>query len=310
MSVNKYQEQYDKIQAAAQKQAAAIDASMVRDASSFADLRKKGVALRAAWAKEYEEMENAVNSILAERNYSDVYKNERVSQVRAVYEDSMEKLKNEFRECVNSTLAAKEAALNKMFSTAPTQEQLNLIQTLQLRGNDLSEEEIMRIACDFADNYNAMKALKKVAKDAGCNLALPELYNADVLFERFAWVKNYLKERCRDMGVLWREMSFDGRCFFGTEWEDLNYNNTAVEIFDKHNALCLMGAKLVPESSDPDSAPLTEDERAALNAMFGGLRSSKDLEKAVLTAVTEDETVASLIAKHDVYKNFLPSSKS
>ena len=105
-------------------------------------------------------------------------------------------------------------------------------------------------------------------------------------------------------------MSFDGRCFFGTEWEDLNYNNTAVELFDKHNALSLMGAKLVPESPDPDSAPLTEDERATLSAMFGGLRSSKELEKAVLTAVTEDETVAGLIAKHDVYKNFLPSSES
>lgn len=310
MSVNKYQEQYNKIQAAAQKQAAALDASMVRNASSFADLRKKGVALYAAWAKEYEEMENAVNSILAERNYSDVYKNERVSHVRAVYEESMEKLKNEFRESVNSTLAAKEAALNKMFSTAPTQEQLNLLQALQLRGNDLSQEEIMRIGCDFAGNYNAMKALQKVAKEAGCNLVLPELYNADVLFERFSWVKNYLEERCRDMGMLWKQMSFDGRCFFGTEWEDMNYNNTAVELFDKHNALSLMGAKLVSDSPNPDAAPLTEDERAFLNAMFGGLHSSKELEKAVLTAVTEDETVTSLIAKHDVYKNFLPNSKS
>lgn len=306
-TIDKYQKYYDKIQAVAQGQAAAIDESMVKESSSFAALRKKGATLYAAWAKDYEDMENAVNAVLAERNYSDFYKNNEVARVRAVYEESMGKLVKEFKDCVESTLAVKEAALNKMFTGAPSQEQLNLLQALQLREDELDEEEVLRIACELASNYNAIKALHKIASKAGCGFVLPELYNADVLIERFAWVKNYLNDRCHDMGMLWKQMSFDGRCFFGTEWEDANYENNAVEIFDKHNALNLQGAKVLPESEN--SNHLTDDERATLNAMFGGIRRSSDLEVAVLQVVTENPSLAKAIAKHDVYKNFLPNNR-
>ena len=86
-----------------------------------------------------------------------------------------------------------------------------------------------------------------------------------------------------------------------------NYENNAVEIFDKHNALNLQGAKVLPESEN--SNHLTDDERATLNAMFGGIRRSSDLEVAVLQVVTENPSLAKAIAKHDVYKNFLPNNR-
>lgn len=308
MNTNNYWEQYGKIQAAAQKQAVAIDESMTKPFLSFAELRKRGVAMYAVFLKDSEDMDNAVNAIMMNANYSPLYKTERATQVKAIYEESVSKLKQEFKQLVSATLVGKEAALNKLFSTTPTAEQLGLLQALQIRGDNLSEEEIVRIACDLADNYNAMKALQTIAKNVGCALTLPELYNADVLFERFQWVKDYLSDRCNDFGTPWGKMSPFGRVFFGSEWEDPNYNNFAVELFDNHNALRVQEARL--NASPEDFSALTEDERATLSSMFGGLRSSKELEKAILNAVTEDGSVANLIAKHDVYKNFLPNTKS
>ncbi len=298
-----FQEYYEKIQNVARKQAVDMDKSVKSNSLSFGELREKGIAMYAAYAKDYDDMENAVKSIMAHPHYSDSYKQEQAAKVRAVYTESIKKLKNEFSSSVDSAITTKETAFNKMLAAAPSQEQLNLLQTLQLREDNLTEDEVLRIACELASNYNAMKALQRIASKTGISLALPEQYNSDVLFEKLAWVKNYLEEQIHNFATPWRQMSPNGRAFFGEGWEDLNYKN-AVIIFDEHSPIQKEVASLRSES-----ATLSEEEQTTLNTMFGHLKNSKQLEKAILEVVTENSVVAEMVKKHPVYKNFLTNSK-
>lgn len=303
MNNSNHREYYEKIQAAARKQAVDADKLARRESLSFGELRQKGVAMYVAYAKDYEDMEKAVAAIQNHRDFSEIYKQEQSAKVRNVYGESINKLKKEFSSLVTSTLEATEVALNKMFTTAPTPEQLNLLQTLQLREDDLTEDEVMRIACELASNYNAIKALQKIARKAKIKLSLPEQYDSDSLMEHLTWVKAYLAERLHDFATPWSQMHPNGRAFFGSEWDDLNYNTYAVKVFDEHSPI-----QMQKNVTAVSVASLTDDERATLSHMFGHLKTSKDIEKAVLTAVIENETIAKLISKHDVYKNFLPSN--
>ncbi len=271
-----------------------------KDLYSLSALHKKGQECYAKIAAKRIETARAKEATVSSAKKSRLYSDEGIAELckklETKFTEEAATVQGAFKESVKKVLAYKRANLDKMLSTAPTQEQLNLLSALQIRKSSLSPGEVNKIAASLSGNYNALSALRTIAKSSGIDISIPAGLDYEALSRSLEWAEKYLNERCEDISKEWGKMTPFGRLFFGTEWNDNLFEDNAVSVLD--NA-AQMSVEVVPATR-----VITTTEKEMIDNLFKGV-SETDLADKVKAAANESKAVEGLIRLHPDYRGFL-----
>ena len=193
-----------------------------------------------------------------------------------------------FKKAYKEVLETKKNAVDDMLATAPTQEQLNLLQSLQMQGNSLTKDEISRITPKLSDNYRAIKTLQTIAKKIGFNILLPPQFDLDEINSNLKYAEYYLEERANDLKRPKSQWHLDSDCFFGPPEYPDNRWNAVVEVLD--------GTIQTTPVIEPVKK-LTETETTILKNLFAN-KQGEELTKAV-TEAAKSPNMADLISRSE-----------
>ena len=206
----------------------------------------------------------------------------------------------EVKEAAKKVVATKKEAIGKMITTPPTQEQMNLLQSLQMQGKGLSATEINAIFPELASNYRALKTLQTIAQSVGFSVSLPAQYDYEELSRNLARAEAYLAERISDLAKPVSEWGIASDCFFGPvkynlsaeEWEKQRWNDPHYSAFSEILDGNVQTAPVVAPVKE-----LTDKEKNILNDLFSN-KAGEDLKAAVNDAATIPG-VADLISRSE-----------
>ena len=264
---------------------------------NMAFVRKKGIELYLELQSERKIYEGIIAAIDERKSiYAPECRDKLKNQATADFEEKAIELCKEFTNTVTAAIANKKKNLNEMITTPPTQEQVNLLTSLQMRRKNLEKSEILHLAPMLVGNYNAFKTLQVIALESGFKLTVPVSLDYERLGKAVEWSEKYLNERITDFTLPWRQMSPVGRCFFGAEWEDLMYLEQAVQVLDEN-------AQMNAPTPDIYKRELTESENLILERLFDGY--SPDNLKIQINEAAKSDELKSLIVLHPEYSKYL-----
>ena len=113
---------------------------------------------------------------------------------------------------LDEIVAEKRKQYRKIALTAPTDEQLRLLQALALR-DDLTENEVTAIAESMGDNLQALRSLGSIARKNG--LDFPSYGTVDEFENALADAEQYCKETLYDLDA--DELGYFAKCFYDYE---------------------------------------------------------------------------------------------
>lgn len=270
------------------------------EALSLSALRKKGQDLYSEVAAKRLETEKSKEATIASARKSRLYSEEGIKELckklDAKLDEEALEIQSSFRDSVKKVISHKRERLDKMISTAPTPEQLNLLSSLQIRKESLLPGEVYKIATSFLGNYNALSALCSIAKEAGINVMLPPGMDYEKLNQSLKWTEEYLNGRCEDLAREWRKMTPFGRLFFGTEWNDNLFEDNAISILDN-------AAQMSVEVA-PAKRVITATEKEMIEGLFKDVPEAELADK-VKTAAADSKAVEELLMLHPDYKEYI-----
>lgn len=154
---------------------------------------------------------------------------------------------NELRADLREILDGKREQFNKVGLSAPSDEQLRLLQTAALR-DDLTEGEVSRMGAAMSSNFQAMRALRSIAKKSGLEMVAPPSV------EDFEASLTQAEELCTNMlnFIKDEELGYFARCFY-----DYDNAGQAKTLFDRLDN-CLYAAVQVQE--EPEAQEEAADE--------------------------------------------------
>lgn len=229
------------------------------DFMTFAQIRKEGQRLYKETAEAVGKKEATLQKIKDMKVYRDNYIQRAGAETEKEIADLWTSAGVAFQLMVNDTITKKREAIEKMLTTPPTVEQVNILSAIQLDGRQPSQEEAEAIARSLADNYRASHALQGILEKVGFRLQLASTCDYAALTDALNQVEGYLKDRGHELKNFpgWRNAHPWFRLFFGEGWSD--------NIFDP-NAELLDGNKqttpTVELADDPSQAVKPE---ASLN---------------------------------------------
>lgn len=269
---------------------------------SLSTLHKKGQEYYANIALKRSEAIKAKEATAASARQTKLYSEEGITELCRKQDDKFKEeaanIQAAFRNDINKVIAHKRANLDKMISTAPTQEQLNLLSALQIRKDTLSPGEVYKIATSFLDNYNALSALRTIAKGAGIDVVIPSGLNYEELSRSLKWTEKYLNGRCDDIVVEWKKMTHFGRLFFGKEWDDNLFEDNAISVLDN-------AAQMSVEVTSAERA-ITATEKEMIEGLFKDV-PKVELADKVKTIAADSKAIEELLMLHPDYKKYLNS---
>lgn len=264
---------------------------------NMAFVRKKGIELYLELQSERKLCDGVVAAIEERKNiYAPEYREKLIKEATADFEKKAVELCAAFTNTVTAAIANKKRNLNEMITTPPTQEQVNLLTSLQMRRKNLEESEILHLAPMLVGNYNAFKTLQVIALESGFTLTVPTSLDYEKLGRAVEWSEKYLNERITDFTQPWRQMSPTGRCFFGAEWEDNMYLEQAVQVLDEN-------AQMNAPTPTIYKRELTDSENHILEMLFDGY-TPDNMATHINEAAKSDE-LKSLIMLHPEYSKYL-----
>ena len=271
-----------------------------KDLYSLSALRKKGQEYYAEIALKRSETAKAKEATAASARKTKLYSEEGITELCRRLDDKFKEeaatIQSAFRDDINKVISYKRTNLDKMISTAPTQDQLNLLSALQIRKDSLSSGEVYKIATSLLDNYNALSALRTIAKSAGIDVTIPSGLNYEDLSRSLKWTEEYLNGRCDDIVVKWRKMTPFGRLFFGREWNDNLFEDNAISVLDN-------AAQMSVEVA-PAKRVITATEKEMIEGLFKDVPEAELADK-VKTAAADSKAVEELLMLHPDYKEYL-----
>ena len=275
-------------------------AENVNEALTFEGLRDEFIKEATKICKMQREHAAELKEIKAGEMYSDKYIQNKEAEFRnkeaVIISEGVAKIK----EATENIIDTKKAALNKMLTTAPDQEQLNLLQSLKMQGKSLSKTEIDAILPELANNYRALKTMQAIAQGVGFTVILPSQYDYEEMSRSLEKAEKYLADRIEDIGKPVKEWSLASDCFFGPvkynlsseEWEQQKWSDPLYSDF----AIVLDGNIQTSPIVEPIKE-LTKGEQQILNNLFAD-REGEDLKEAVITAA-ESPNIADLISRSE-----------
>ena len=275
-------------------------AENINKALTFEGLRDEFIKVAKKFYSVQREHEAELKEIKTSGIYADKYIQNKETEFRNKEASIVSEYVTEIREATKKVIDTKRAAINSMLSTAPTQEQLNLLQSLKMQGKSLSKAEISAILPELANNYRALKTMQTIAQGVGFSVSLPAQYDYEELKRSIETVEKYLTERINDIGKPVKQWSLASDCFFGPvkynlsdeeweqqKWSDPQYSNFA-EVLDGN----IQTSPIV----EPVKT-LSEGEKEILNNMFAN-KYGDELKDAVLKAA-ESPNIADLISRSE-----------
>lgn len=200
---------------------------------TFAQIRKAGQRIYKETAEAAAKKEQALQKIKDMKVYRDDYIQRAGAETEKEISDLWASAGSGFQLVVKETIAEKRKALDKMLSTPPTTEQVNLLSALQLDGSQPTKAEVEAIARSLADNYRASHALQGLLGKAGFTLHLASTCDYTALTGALDRVEGYLKDRAHELKNFhgWRNAHPWFRLFFGEGWRDNVFESDA-ELLD------------------------------------------------------------------------------
>lgn len=135
---------------------------------------------------------------------------------------------DEFESKIRTCLTEYRESLDKTLSAAPTDEQLNLLRVISMRGESVSENEFVRLCSSLAPNYQAVKALQAIASKNNVRIHLSDKYDFEALTNGLAWLESYLSDRVLELrNFSGHKPGQIGNAFFVEGCRDPNYEERA-----------------------------------------------------------------------------------
>lgn len=140
------------------------------------------------------------------------------------YNDVLRLAKARLEEDLDEVCESKRTAFQKSLS-APTEEQLRLLQVLALR-DDITAAEAGSIAAKLGNNLHCQKAFASILKKNGLNA--PRLITEEEFEEKLSVARKYAEGMIENIGIDFKDMSFDQAHFFrapGTGFAALKFSD-------------------------------------------------------------------------------------
>ncbi len=270
--------------------------------NTFAQIREFATARYQDLAKKQVEVDQAYNSLLERNMYSVDY----LKKIKADGEAEVSKARLSFaadlEAMVKLTVSEKRTALNKMLADAPTSDQMNLLNALQLQGSSVTADEVSSIALQFTGNYRALHTLQVIAERAGHRFHIPVQYDYQALSDALKYAESYLKSVIHDLKncTAYRQMGLNSKVFLdvwgngedGQKHDDLNYKTNVVDVLDAN------------EQTTPtvEARKLTDQEKAIVESLFTD--GSAPVENT-MAMIMESPELKMLVSLHPKYKALL-----
>ncbi len=105
---------------------------------------------------------------------------EKIAELTGQYENRISSIRNKLTEKLNAILTAKENAIADFTAAPASDEQMRLLQTVQMRGSNVSDAEWGMIVRKYAGNYQALAVVKTLAEKLDKPFSMPFSPDADL----------------------------------------------------------------------------------------------------------------------------------
>lgn len=266
---------------------------------TFKELRQYGMELFKTISDVQAENEKRLSKLREMRVYSPEYLAQNQKKADEEFQKTVKLISSQFAEAVKETVENKRTALNQMLTVPPTTEQLNILNSIQFQGKNISESEIQSIAVQLTGNYRCLHSLEAIAQQAGIKLHIPAQYDFQQLNDALNHAAGYLRERVHDLATYngqSRNWTFDSKCFFGV-WEGTEDQPVP---FYGDDALILDGNEQTTPVPTVEKRTLTDAEIRVIEALF----SNMDPGMAMAQVLASPE-LRSLVSIHPEYGKML-----
>ena len=263
---------------------------------TFKGIRAEGQRLYKSVGDLQAKNEGKLNEMRQSGMYAPDYLLKCKAQADSEVQAAAKAASKEFAGLVNEAVSGKRVAINKMLTTPPTADQMNLLNSLQYQGTALDPDEVKSIAAQLMGNYRASHALQVMAEGAGIKLHFPAQYDYQQMTSIVNRVEKYLMDRVHDLETFtgWRDMHPLARLFYGAEWSD-NYYDPDADVLDS-NEQTIPGPIV-------ENRTLSATELAFVEALFSNT-DPRDLQNVMEKAMQSAE-LRTLIRLHPEYGKLL-----
>ena len=231
-------------------------------ANSILALWREAVEMRQFLSNQ---RENALSAFRADADkYNPEYREKKRRELDSAYEESAAEIRNGFKEDVRKYVQKKEAKLDEMIAEPPTEQQYNLLRSLQMRGKSVSQAELLRLMPVFFSNYSAIKTLEEIGKTIGLKFSSP-VGDAAEMYEKLRDAEEYMITASNEIGKTGKPNMLWAPFFFrDPEQPDMPIDTSVLhfsEVFDR-----------LPQLQTEATESLTFAETAKVRAMFSEVR--------------------------------------
>ena len=99
---------------------------------------------------------------------------QKIKDLRIDLEGEVAAAKAELEQDLNEMMECKRVRFKNVALSAPSEEQLRLLQTIALRADDLSVAEVSGLADNFMSSHQALRTLAHLAKKSGIHISVPD----------------------------------------------------------------------------------------------------------------------------------------
>lgn len=224
--------------------------------------------------------------------YADKYVADKERELNSKLDEFITTATGKARESIKALAEKKKEKVADMLATAPSEEQIRLLNVLQMRKN-LDAIEVHSILPIFFSNYQAMRVLETISKQNGITLKMPTNLDCRAMFESIDKATNYLMGACNELIKSKAQRDIKYSAFFMVNEKD------PVNCPDPHYKAIIEPLDSVPMLSDckAEKTALTPSEQAQLEWYY------RDVDKTnVNNLISHTEKV---MAEHPDFTHLL-----
>lgn len=259
------------------------DSVSIRNKHSFTGIQAELKQMKRFLQREQKEREKEFQKIAAMRKYLPEHINKKRRELDADFQTSQDMVVEAVKKDIREMIADKYKRLDGMIATAPTPEQTALLQTLQMRGRNISRAELTKLMSFFYTNYQGMKCLETVAQAAGHRVHIPMSGDVMDLYGELDRAGQYLLMAADELKKPGKPDPKYRAFFFDNEDNPGNCDFTFQRFIDTFD-------KPVQLQDYNISTALSEAEQAQINTYFrviDGLDSSNAADNITILRATQ-----------------------
>lgn len=255
----------------------------VKNKHSFTGIQAELKVMKRFLENEHKEREAEFKRISSMRKYTNDHIQKKRRELDADFQASQDMVIDGVKKDIREMIADKYKSLDRMIADAPTPEQTALLQTLQMRGRNISRAELTKLMSFFYTNYQAMKCLEAVALAAGHRVHIPMGGDVMDLYGELDRAGEYLLRAADELKKPGKPDPVYRAFFFDNEGNPGNCDFTFQRFIDTFD-------KPVQLQNYTISTALSEAEQAMINTYFrsiDGLDPSNAADNITILRATD-----------------------